>query len=242
MRKEELKDRFIIVADIVGFKSFIEKENGFVVDSIVSNFFEFIKKDNVEYNGVERYGIINDTIYLVFKENIELELVFYNAYCLVSHMPTVLIQGGISKGDIVLCEANNNTIVMGQAFLNAHKYTEKYPIGMYLDYKNIFYDKTIRDLKMTEQIEKYFNYYLLSLPGFKSEEVLFLNPIKNSNYSIGELYQFLEALHTYYINANEEQKIRKFILCFLMLTLTNYINVSIDRDSYDIIKEYEKHE
>lgn len=242
MKKEELKNRFVIVADIVGFKSFIEKENGFVVDSIVSNFFEFIKKDNVEHNGVERYGIINDTIYFVFKENINLELVFYNAYCLMSHMPMVLIQGGISKGDIVLCEANGNTIVTGQAFLNAHKYTEKYPIGMYLDYKNIFYDQSIHEIKLIEIIDKYFNYYLLSLPGFKSEEILFLNPIRNANFSIGELYQFLEALHTYYINANEEQKIRKFILCFLMLTLTNYINVSINEDSYNFIKEFEKNE
>ena len=236
MDRFELKDRFVIVADIVGFKAFMEKEESTVINAIVGNFFEFIKDNNIKNNQIEKYGIINDTIYFVFKENASLEVVFYNAYCLMTHMPTVLIQGGISKGDIIICNENNNSIIMGKAFLNAHKYTEKYPIGMYLDYKNLYPNESIEKVNELRDVSKYFNYYMLSLPGFKNEEVLFMNFVRNNNYSTVELYQFLEALHTYYINASEEQKIRKFILCFLILSLTNAISFKVDEKVFDYYK------
>lgn len=242
MNRVELKNRFVIVADIVGFKAFMEKEESTVINAIVGNFFDFIKDNNIKNNQIEKYGIINDTIYFVFKDNASLESVFYNAYCLMTHMPTVLIQGGISKGDIIICDENNNSIIMGNAFLNAHRYTEKYPIGMYLDYKNIYPNETISKIADYNDVSKYFNYYMLSLQGFKNEELLYLNFVRNHNYSITELYQFLEALHTYYINANDEQKIRKFTLCFLMLSLTNAISLKVDESTFNYYKGTWYHE
>jgi len=236
MNKITYSDRYVIVADIVGFKKIIEKENKNVVDAIIDNFFEFIKKENMLFNQIEKYGIISDTIYFVFNENVDISKVLYCAFCLTIRMPSIMIQGGISKGEITICEYDGNTIIMGNAFINAHNFTEKYPIGMYLDYKNIFGKDALYCMN-NDLVPNYIEYYLFSLPNYQNEELLYLNFAKNKHFKIIDLYQYLESLHTYYLNANEEQKIRKFIICFLILHYIDYLDIVVNKEKLELYEE-----